>query len=190
MKTTEHIGFNTTGFVGVVEDRMDPEKLGRVRVRALGFHTEKKCGGGAESSGSTLEVGKTQEVLKTTSSRSGNCIDTEQLPWAVPAIPNVYGAMNGIGISSVGLVEGTWVYGVFLDGDHAQQPLILGVLPGRPDCAFSGGDPRQKPGGDGGDIGFGELPEDGSQSGGDCNILSIQSEGFFDPLPIVTGKHT
>ena len=27
-------------FVGVVEDRNDPERIGRVRVRCLGFHTE------------------------------------------------------------------------------------------------------------------------------------------------------
>ena len=27
-------------FVGVVEDRADPKKLGRVRVRCLGYHTE------------------------------------------------------------------------------------------------------------------------------------------------------
>ena len=27
-------------FTGVVEDRNDPDKLGRVRVRCLGFHTE------------------------------------------------------------------------------------------------------------------------------------------------------
>ena len=29
-------------FVGVVEDRADPQKLGRVRVRCLGYHTEDK----------------------------------------------------------------------------------------------------------------------------------------------------
>ena len=29
-------------FIGVVEDRNDPERLGRVRVRALGYHTEDK----------------------------------------------------------------------------------------------------------------------------------------------------
>ena len=29
-------------FVGVVEDRADPQKLGRVRVRCLGYHTENK----------------------------------------------------------------------------------------------------------------------------------------------------
>lgn len=33
-----HNGF--TWFIGVVEDRMDPEQLGRVRVRCLGWHTE------------------------------------------------------------------------------------------------------------------------------------------------------
>ena len=29
-------------FVGVVEDRMDPKRLGRLRVRCLGHHTEDK----------------------------------------------------------------------------------------------------------------------------------------------------
>ena len=29
-------------FIGVVEDRNDPSKLGRVKVRCLGFHTEDK----------------------------------------------------------------------------------------------------------------------------------------------------
>ena len=29
-------------FTGVVEDRNDPSKLGRVRVRCVGFHTEDK----------------------------------------------------------------------------------------------------------------------------------------------------
>ena len=28
--------------IGVIEDRFDPEKLGRVRVRWLGYHTEEK----------------------------------------------------------------------------------------------------------------------------------------------------
>ena len=29
-------------FTGVVEDRDDPDQLGRVRVRILGYHTEDK----------------------------------------------------------------------------------------------------------------------------------------------------
>ena len=29
-------------FTGVVEDRQDPDKLGRVRVRCVGYHTDNK----------------------------------------------------------------------------------------------------------------------------------------------------
>ena len=37
------MGFNGfTWWIGVVEDNNDPEKLGRVRVRCLGLHTENK----------------------------------------------------------------------------------------------------------------------------------------------------
>lgn len=169
MMTTEHVGFNILGFVGVVEDRMDPEKLGRVRVRALGFHTETKCGDDAGAAGgggdgtpfTDSSEQQTVPIGSSGSTASGACIDTNQLPWAVPAIPNIYGSMNGIGVSSVGLLEGTWVFGVFLDGGHAQQPVILGVLPGRPECAISKG-----------------IDEETSDN---CNDLSIQSEGFFDP---------
>jgi len=45
-------------WIGVVEDRQDPEQLGRVRVRCFGWHTEEK-----------------------------NKIPTESLPWAHPVIP-------------------------------------------------------------------------------------------------------
>ena len=36
------LGNNFQWFVGVVEDRMDPEHLGRLRVRCLGLHTSNK----------------------------------------------------------------------------------------------------------------------------------------------------
>ena len=39
-----YLGFN--GFIwfnGVVEDRNDPQKLGRVRVRCVGIHTQDKA---------------------------------------------------------------------------------------------------------------------------------------------------
>ena len=29
-------------YIGVVEDRQDPEQLGRVRVRCFGWHTDEK----------------------------------------------------------------------------------------------------------------------------------------------------
>lgn len=92
-----------TWFQGVVEDRNDPEQLGRVRVRCLGFHTENK-----------------QEL------------PTEDLPWAYPIQPLTSAAMNGIGTTPLGPVEGTWVFGFFRDGDSAQEPMILGTLGGVP----------------------------------------------------------
>ena len=90
-------------FVGVVEDRQDPQKLGRVRVRCLGYHTE------------------VHEDLK-----------TEDLPWAHPMNPITSATISGIGQTPLGPVEGTWVVGFFSDADEAQQPIIMGTLPGVP----------------------------------------------------------
>jgi hypothetical protein len=57
-------------FVGVVEDRMDPDQLGRVRVRCFGWHTEDKA-----------------------------LIPTEALPWALPVhsanVPSSYTPKEG-----------------------------------------------------------------------------------------------
>ena len=88
-------------FVGVVEDRQDPQKIGRVRVRCLGYHTE------------------IHEDLKTT-----------DLPWAHPMNPITSATVSGIGQTPLGPVEGTWVVGFFSDGSDAQQPVIMGTLPG------------------------------------------------------------
>ena len=88
-------------FVGVVEDRQDPQKLGRVRVRCLGYHTE------------------IHEDLK-----------TADLPWAHPMNPITSATVSGIGQTPLGPVEGTWVVGFFSDGGEAQQPVIMGTLPG------------------------------------------------------------
>ena len=92
-----------TWFVGVVEDRQDPQKIGRVRVRCLGYHTE------------------VHEDLK-----------TEDLPWAHPMNPITSATISGIGQTPLGPVEGTWVVGFFSDADEAQQPIIMGTLPGVP----------------------------------------------------------
>lgn len=89
-------------FVGVVEDRHDPEKLGRVRVRALGYHTENK-----------------------------DKIKTADLPWAEVMQPVGSNAMAGIGDSPIGIVEGSWVVGFFRDPDAMQEPVIMGTLPGK-----------------------------------------------------------
>ena len=67
-------------YSGVVENRLDPLKLGRCQVRIVGLHTEDK-----------------------------KILPTDSLPWAYPLQPVTSAAMNGIGHSPVGPVEGTWV---------------------------------------------------------------------------------
>ena len=92
-------GFNW--FVGVVEDRADPEKVGRVRVRCMGYHTA-----------------DIQEI------------PTEDLPWASVMMPVTAGANSGIGFSPHFLIEGTWVVGFFRD-PAKQEPVIIGAIPGK-----------------------------------------------------------
>jgi hypothetical protein len=94
--------FNRDGFnwwIGVVEDRMDPEKMGRCRVRIYGYHTDSKV-----------------------------ILPTKDLPWATPIQPITSAAISGIGSSPLGPVEGTWVIGFFLDGEDMQQPAIFGTI--------------------------------------------------------------
>lgn len=94
--------FSKDGFIwwiGVVEDRMDPEKLGRCKVRIFGYHTDNK------------------EVLP-----------TDDLPWALPIQPITSAGISGIGSSPLGPVTGTWVLGFFLDGEDMQQPAMLGTI--------------------------------------------------------------
>jgi hypothetical protein len=85
-----------TWWVGYVEDRKDPLKLGRCKVRCIGWHNANKVQ-----------------------------LPTDSLPWAVPSIPvnmpNVYA-----------LREGDMVFGFFLDGENAQELVMLGSFPGIP----------------------------------------------------------
>ena len=108
----DFIGQNDfTWFIGVVEDRNDPLQLGRVRVRCYGWHTDDK-----------------------------NQIPTEALPWAVQLQGITSPALNGMGQSPTGLVEGSWIVGFFLDGERAQEPLILGSIASAPS---EYGDPKK-----------------------------------------------
>ena len=104
-------------FTGVVEDRNDPESLGRVRVRCVGYHTEDL-----------------------------NDIPTASLPWATVMSPTTTPSMQGLGVTPSFLVEGSWVVGFFADAGEKQQPIIIGSLPGksneRPDPTKGFNDPR------------------------------------------------
>ena len=90
-------------FVGVVENRNDPAKLGRVQVRCLGYHTE--------------------DLVD---------IPSKDLPWAHVMHPVTDPSMQGLGNSPTFLVEGSWVVGFFRDANEKQQPIIIGSLPGVP----------------------------------------------------------
>ena len=90
-----------TWFVGVVEDRADPKKVGRIKVRCLGYHTKDKVK-----------------------------LPTADLPWAHVMNPITSATVSGVGQTPLGVVEGTWVVGFFTDGDDAQMPMIMGTLPG------------------------------------------------------------
>jgi hypothetical protein len=104
MYNENYLGFNGfLWFVGVVENRQDPLYAGRLKVRALGHHTE------------NLEL-----------------LPTADLPWASVMMSTTSSGISGIGSSPSGLLEGSWVLGYFRDGQRRQEMVILGSLPGRP----------------------------------------------------------
>ena len=87
------------GFVwwmGTVEDRQDPLKLGRCRVRCIGWHSTNKMQ-----------------------------LPTDMLPWAMPSIP-----VNTTNVHPP--KDGDMVFGFFVDGENAQEPVMLGTFPSIP----------------------------------------------------------
>jgi len=91
---------------GIVEDRNDPDKLGRCRIRVFGIHTEVKIQTPTEG------------------------IPTDHLPWAEPAISAVEGGVTGFGVWSVPL-QGSQVLVYFEEG-NMMKPRWLASLPGKP----------------------------------------------------------
>lgn len=90
-------------WIGVVEDRFDPLKLGRYRVRIWGYH-----------------------------SKDPGDLPIASLPWAITMHPSLSAANSGIGHTPLGLMQGSWVFGFFLDGEDKQQPCIVGAFGGIP----------------------------------------------------------
>ena len=97
-RTTNNIGQFYWWF-GVVEDRDDPLRMGRCRVRIMGYHIDNK------------------ELLP-----------TEDLPWAMPIMPANNPSVSGVGGSANGVVTGTWVIGFFADGSDGQHPMFFGTV--------------------------------------------------------------
>ena len=90
-------------FIGVVEDRDDPQKASRIRVRCFGYHDD--------------DINK---------------IPTEDLPWAQVLAPTDTPSMAGMGNTPHFLVEGSHVFGFFLDANFMQRPVVIGTIPGKP----------------------------------------------------------
>ena len=94
----QQFGRNTYTFLGVVEDRTDPMQIGRVRVRVHGVHTQD----------TTL-------------------IPTESLPWAIVSQDPTSASISGVGKSPTGILVGSSVWGIWLDGQDMQIPMVCGV---------------------------------------------------------------
>jgi hypothetical protein len=90
--------------IGIVEDNLDPLKLGRLRVRIFGIHTQNR------KSGDAVEY-----------------LPTSDLPWAFPAMPISNSSIDGIS-DFTGLVKGTRVLVFFLDNE-GQRPFYFATIP-------------------------------------------------------------
>lgn len=102
LKNKDSLINNHTFYRAVVEDRDDPKKLNRVRVRVMGMH-----------------------------SNDETKVKTNTLPWAELMPPIISGGQNsGFGLSSVPL-NGTWVW-VFFDAGDWNRPIVMGSMYGIP----------------------------------------------------------
>jgi hypothetical protein len=55
-------------------------------------------------------------------------IDKDDLPWAQIVVPVTQGVHEGNG-QYLGMLVGTQVFGIFLDGQNSQLPMIVGSIP-------------------------------------------------------------
>ena len=92
---------------GVVEDNNDPLKVGRLRARIHGLHTEKKQKSETEG------------------------IPTNELPWAEPCLSITEGSVSGFGVWSVPL-QGSHVM-LFFENGNPTQPRYFASMPGIPE---------------------------------------------------------
>jgi len=92
-------GDQTRWFIGIVKSINDPQKLGRIQVRIKGVHSD-----------SLIEI------------------PDVDLPWAQVVAPITGGGTNELG-NALGVQPDAMVFGIFLDGQNSQLPLVLGFIP-------------------------------------------------------------
>jgi hypothetical protein len=95
---------NARFFIAKVVDKQDPAMGMRVRIRIIGYHPF-----------NDLDTEDDHARF--------NIVEDEDLPWA-PCVDGTYG-----GVASLPN-ELEWVFGCFIDGDDAQIPIVLGMIPG------------------------------------------------------------
>ena len=88
---------------GKVEDRDDPQKLGRVKVRVFNVHPQKEA-----------------------------LVTKNDLHWAFVIMPPFSAGHERIGMSPTGIVVDSVVFGFFVDGEEGQVPMVLGTLASMP----------------------------------------------------------
>ena len=101
----EYYGDQTRWFLGEVVDVNDPLKLGRVKVRVYGVYD-------------SYDSKDTEEYS----------ISDDDLPWAQIVVPVTTGVHEGKG-QYLGILVGTQVFGMFLDGKSSQLPMVIGTVP-------------------------------------------------------------
>lgn len=69
-------------------------------------------------------------VPEVQTSTGQNTVSPGDLPWAVVLMPTTSAGQGGIGNNKHALQPESWVYGIFLDGDNCQQPMVIGAIPG------------------------------------------------------------
>ena len=96
----EYYGDNVRWFIATVIDASPPFGFeGRVKIRIHGLHSE-------------------QTYL----------LPQQDLPWAQCVLPTTEGGVSGIG-KSPKIQPNSLVFGMFMDGNHSQTPIVLGSLP-------------------------------------------------------------
>lgn len=91
-------GDNVRWFTATVLSVADPHERGRVQIRIHGIHSDNRTD-----------------------------IPDEDYPWAETMLPSTEGGTSGIG-KIPGLQNSAVVFGIFLDGNVSQSPLVLGSI--------------------------------------------------------------
>ena len=93
---------NIPGFPAPTNESTEEEVIGfgeRYKVRIMGYHTA-----------------------------APSQLTDEELPWATVLYPVTAGGGGRGSSQNANLTQGTFVFGFFLDGDNAQQPVIMGCM--------------------------------------------------------------